>query len=96
MKEKGIGFVEAANMLQGIKGSGALIKDAQSKWDSSMALRMEWEKKGGYPAYLASQGISMPGGGGGNAPAMTPKEGDKAQSNSGKPIIFKNGKWEYQ
>jgi hypothetical protein len=98
MKEKGIGFVEAANMLQGIKGSGALIKDAQAKYDSSMALRMEWEKKGGYPAYLASQGISMPsgGGGGGNAPAMTPKEGDKAQSNSGKPIIFKNGKWEYQ
>ena len=96
MKEKNIGFVEAANMLQGIKGSGALIKDAQSKWDSSMALRMEWEKKGGYPAYLASQGISMPGGGGGNAPPMAPKEGDKAQSNSGKPIIFKNGKWEYQ
>jgi hypothetical protein len=94
MKEKNIGFVEAANMLQGIKGSGALIKDAQSKWDSSMALRMEWEKKGGYPAYLASQGISMPGGG--NAPPMAPKEGDKAQSNSGKPIIFKNGKWEYQ
>jgi len=97
MKDKGIGFVEAANLLQGIKGSNVLLKDAQAKYDSSMALRMEWEKKGGYPAYLASQGITMPGGGGGgNAPAMAPKEGDKAQSNSGKPIIFKNGKWEYQ
>jgi hypothetical protein len=89
-------FAAAYEKTLGIKGSGALIKDAQSKWDSSMALRMEWEKKGGYPAYLASQGITMPGGGGATPSAGTPKEGDKATSNSGKPIIFKNGKWEYQ
>ena len=66
-------FAEAYEKMVGIKGSGALIKDAQSKWDSSLALRMEWEKKGGYPAYLSSQGISMPGAGasapsGGNIP----------------------------
>lgn len=30
------------------------------------------------------------GGGGG------PKEGDKSTSNSGKPIIYRNGRWEYQ
>jgi hypothetical protein len=96
MKEKNIGFVEAANMLQGIKGSGALLKEAQSAWDKSLVLREEWSKKGGYDAYLRSQGITSPAGGGGNAPALAPKEGDKAQSNSGKPIIFKNGKWEYQ
>ena len=37
----------------------------------------------------------------GTAPAVapaagSPKDGDKATSNSGKPMIFKNGKWEYE
>jgi hypothetical protein len=96
MKDKGVGFVEAANMLQGIKGANALLKEAQSAWDKSLVLREEWSKKGGYDAYLRSQGITSPAGGGGNAPPMAPKEGDKATSNSGKPIIFKSGKWEYQ
>jgi hypothetical protein len=43
------------------------------------------EKATEYYQYAAGQ----------NAPPAF-KEGDKDKSNSGKPIIFKNGKWEYQ
>jgi hypothetical protein len=44
--------------------------------------------------YLAAKGLTM-GGGGASTASAAPKEGDKAKSNSGKDIIFKNGKWEY-
>jgi hypothetical protein len=89
-------FAAAYEKTVGIKNAPALLAKAQEKWNGSLILQDQWKNKGGYAAYLQSEGISMPSGGGGNAPAMTPKEGDKAQSNSGKPIIFKNGKWEYQ
>ena len=44
--------------------------------------------------YLAAKGLSASGGTS-TASAAGPKEGDKSTSKSGKPIIYKNGKWEY-
>jgi hypothetical protein len=38
----------------------------------------------------------MQGATGAPAQASGPREGDTAKSNSGKPIIFRNGRWEYQ
>ncbi len=46
--------------------------------------------------YLKSQGLTPHTQVGSGAPAGAPKEGDTNKSNSGKPIIFRNGKWEYQ
>lgn len=95
MKDKNMTFTQAAEYLQGVKGLNALRTAADKEWNESLSLRMEWEKKGGYPAYMASKGLSV--GGGGAAPTGgAPKEGDKATSKSGKPIIFRNGQWEYQ
>jgi len=95
MKDKNMTFTEAAEYLQSVKGINALRTAADKEWNESLSLRMEWEKKGGYPAYMASKGLSV--GGAGAAPTGgAPKEGDKATSKSGKPIVFRNGQWEYQ
>ena len=94
MRDKNMTFTEAAEYLQGVKGINALRTAADKEWNESLSLRMEWEKKGGYPAYMASKGLTVGGGGGQTGGA--PKEGDKAVSKSGKPIVYRNGKWEYQ
>jgi hypothetical protein len=39
-------------------------------------------------------GTSSSGGGGGGQAA--PKDGDRAKSNSGKPIVYRNSRWEYE
>ena len=96
MRDKKMTFPEAMEYMQGIKGMNALRTAADKEWNESLSLRMEWEKKGGYPAYMASKGLAV-GGGGTVAPSGgAPKEGDKATSKSGKPIVFRNGQWEYQ
>ena len=46
--------------------------------------------------YIKSQGLTTHAQVGSGAPTGAPKEGDTHKSNSGKPIIFRNGKWEYQ
>jgi hypothetical protein len=79
-RDKGISFTEAYEYLQSAKGMEGLKRQADKEWNESMALRMEWEKKGGYPAYMASKGIAV---GGGAAPAPgsrpAPKKGDVVQ-----------------
>jgi hypothetical protein len=79
-RDKGISFTEAYEYLQSAKGMEGLKRQADKEWNESMALRMEWEKKGGYPAYMASKGIAV---GGGTAPAPAnrppPKKGDVVQ-----------------
>lgn len=61
MKDKNMSFVEAAEFLQGLKGMNALRTAADKEYNESLSLRMEWEKKGGYPAYMASKGLSVAG-----------------------------------
>jgi hypothetical protein len=56
-KEKGISFTEAIQQLNLEKGLAARLKDAQSKWETEPLLKMQWEKKGGYDAYLRSLGL---------------------------------------
>lgn len=47
--------------------------------------------------YLKSQGLTPNASvGEASASSVAPKEGDTDKSKSGKPIIFRNGKWEYQ
>lgn len=79
-REKGISFTDAYEFLQSAKGVEALKRKADQDWNDSMALRMEWEKKGGYQAYMASKGISVPGGAPAAGPkAPAPKKGDVVQ-----------------
>lgn len=61
MKDKNMTFTEAMEYLQGVKGLNALRTAADKEWNESLSLRMEWEKKGGYPAYMASKGLSVAG-----------------------------------
>ncbi len=60
-------FAAAYEKTVGIKGAPALLAKAQEKWNGSLILQDQWKNKGGYAAYLQSEGISMPSGGGGNA-----------------------------
>lgn len=78
-REKGISFTDAYEFLQSAKGIEALKRKADQDWNDSMALRMEWEKKGGYQAYMASKGISVPGGAPAAGPRPAPKKGDVVQ-----------------
>jgi hypothetical protein len=69
MKEKDLTFTEAIQQLNLEKGIAQRLKDAQSKWQTEPLLKMQWEKKGGYDAYLRSLGLptqtgSSPAGGG--------------------------------
>jgi hypothetical protein len=68
MKDKNMTFTEAMEYLQGVRGLNALRTAADKEWNESLALRMEWEKKGGYPAYMASKGLSV----GSQQPQITP------------------------
>jgi hypothetical protein len=69
--------------------------EAIKKWLDDPGLQNKWKDKGGFQGFmneyagLYGVGVSAPSTG-------SPKEGDKATSRSGKPIIFRNGKWEYQ
>ena len=96
MKDKNMTFAEAMEYLQGIKGINALRVEADKNWNDDPLLRKQWESKGGYDAYMASKGLSPSGRGAAQQSTATPKEGDKAVSKSGKPIVYRNGKWEYQ
>ena len=78
-KEKGISFTEAYDYLQTAKGAEALKRKADQEWNESLALRMEWEKKGGYNAYMASKGISVPGVSPQGVRPPAPKKGDVVQ-----------------
>lgn len=63
------------------------------EWAGNIMLQKE------YPQvldFLARQGLRPNAKVSGGIFSANPKDGDKSQSNSGKPIIFKNGKWEYQ
>jgi hypothetical protein len=66
MKEKGLTFTEAIQQLNLEKGLAQRLKDAQSKWQTEPLLKMQWEKKGGYDAYLRSLGLPTQTG---NSPA---------------------------
>lgn len=57
MKEKGLSFTDAIKEMNLEKGMAARLKSAQDKWNSDIATRMMWEKKGGYNAYLQSEGL---------------------------------------
>lgn len=57
MKEKGISFTDAIQEMNLQKGISARLKSAQDKWNSDPVIRMIWEKKGGYNAYLQSEGL---------------------------------------
>ena len=74
MRDKKMTFTEAAEYLQSVKGINALRNQADKEWNDNNLLRMEWEKKGGYPAYMASKGLSVSGGGASQIPKVTTKE----------------------
>lgn len=92
MKDKNMTFTEAAEYLQGVKGMNALRTAADKEWNESLSLRMEWEKKGGYPAYMASKGLSVSGQSAGVTPPAVGTIKDGFRFKGGNPADKNN--WE--
>jgi hypothetical protein len=92
MRDKNMTFTEAAEYLQGVKGMNALRTAADKEWNESLSLRMEWEKKGGYPAYMASKGLSVSGQSAGVTPPAVGTIKDGYRFKGGDPANKNN--WE--
>ena len=92
MRDKNMTFTEAAEYLQGVKGMNALRTAADKEWNESLSLRMEWEKKGGYPAYMASKGLSVSGQSAGVTPPAVGTIKDGFRFKGGNPADKNN--WE--
>lgn len=75
------------------KENPLVVSAAKHYFDNEMMLKKEYPTVNDYVAAKVTGG-GIAAGTGAQASAG-PKEGDKSTSKSGKPIIYKNGKWEY-